>query len=76
MAGSNRTQLLPALCSLEGGKMGGEGSHEQHSSSVPGLHGGCLPVTDTGIHIQQASHWEVWVWQGVLSQVEAGDRLS
>ena len=78
MAGSNRTQLLPpvsirqppALGSMEGGKMGGGGGHEQHTSSAPGLHGARLPVTDTGIYVPQASHWEVWVWQGVSSQVE------
>ena len=50
--------------------MGGGGGHEQHTSSAPGLHGGRLPVTDTGIHAPQASHWEVCVWQGVSSQVE------
>ena len=48
--------------------MGGGGSHEQHTSSAPGLHGGRLPVTDTCIHIPQASHWEES--QGVSSQVE------
>ena len=78
MAGSNRTQLLPpvpirllpALGSLEGGKMGGGGGYEEHTSSTPGLHGGRLPVTDTGIHAPQSSHWEVCVWQGVSSQAE------
>ena len=45
-------------------------SHEQYTSSAPGLHGGHLPVTDTGIHTPQAFHWEMWVWQGVSSQVE------
>ena len=77
MAGSNRAQLLspisirlaPAPGPVEGGKMGGGGGHEQHTSSAPGLHGGRLPVTDTGIHVPRASHWEVWVWQGVSSQV-------
>ena len=78
MAGSNWTQLLPpvsirlppALGSVEGGKMGGGGGHEQHASSAPGLHGGRLPVADTGMYVPQVSHWEVWVWQGVSSQVE------
>ena len=79
VAGSNRSQLLPSISiplppapgPVEGGKMGGGGGHEQHTSSAPGLHGGGLPVSDTGIHVQQASpHWEVWVWQGVSSQVE------
>ena len=50
--------------------MGGDGGHEQHTSSAPGLHGGCLPVTDTRIRAPQAFHWEVWVWQGVSFQVE------
>ena len=49
--------------------MGGGGGPEQHTSA-PGLHGGRLPVTDTGIHVPRAFHWEVWVWQGVSSQVE------
>lgn len=31
------------------------------------MHGGRLPVT--GTRILQATHWEVWVWQG-MSQVE------
>ena len=59
VAGSNRTQLLPpvSIClppapgPVEDGKMGGGGGHEQHTSSVPGLHGGRLPVTDTGIYV-------------------------
>ena len=50
--------------------MGGGGGHEQHTSSAPGLHGGRLADTDTGIHVPRAIHWEVWVWQGVSSQVE------
>ena len=78
MAGSNRTQLLPPVSirpplapgPVEGGKMGGGGGHEQLASSAPRLHGGRLFVTDTGIYIPQASHREVWVWQGVSSQVE------
>ena len=78
VAGSNRTQLLSPVSirlplasgPVEGGKMGGGGGHEQHTSSAPGLHGGRLTVTDTGIYTPQASHWEVWVWQGVSSQVE------
>ena len=77
MAGSNWTQLpTVSIClslapvPVEGGEMGCGGDHEQHASSVPGLHGGRLPVTDTGIHAPRASHWEVWVWQGVSSQVE------
>ena len=78
VAGSNRAQLLspisirlpPAPGSLESGKMGGGGGHEQHTSSAPGLHGSRLPVTDTGIHPPRVSHWEMWVWQGVSSQVE------
>ena len=62
MASSNRTQLLPTVSMyltpvpVEGGEMGGGGGHEQHASSSPGLHGGRLPVTDTGIHAPQASH--------------------
>ena len=78
VAGSNRAQLLspvsirlpPAPCAVEGGKMGGGGGHEQHNSPAPGLHVGRLPVTDTGIHVPLASRWEMWVWQGVSSQVE------
>ena len=78
VAGSNRAQLLspisirlpPAAGPVEGGQMGGGGGHEQHTSSAPGLHGGRLPVTDTGIYVPRASHWEMWVWQGVSSQVE------
>ena len=78
MAGSNWTQLLPtvSIClppapsPVEGGQMGGGGAHEQHTSSAPGLHGGRLSVTDTGIYAPRAIHWEVWVWQGVSSQVE------
>ena len=50
--------------------MGGGGGHEQHTSSAPGLHGGRLPDTDTGIYVPRAFHWEVWVWQGVSSKVE------
>ena len=50
--------------------MGGGGGHEQHTSSAPELYGGRLPVTDTGIYVPRASHWEVLVWQGVSSQVE------
>ena len=50
--------------------MGGGGGHEQYASSVPGLHGGRLPVSDTGIYVPRGSHREVWVWQGVLAQVE------
>ena len=54
MANSNRAQQLPSVSirlplapgSVEGGKRGVEGGHEQHSS-VPKLHGGRLPVTDT-----------------------------
>ena len=64
VAGSNRTQLLPsasirlppAPVPVEGGKMGGGGGHEQHASSAPGLRGGHLTVSDTGIHAPQASH--------------------
>ena len=78
MAGSNRTQLLPpvsirlplAPSPVEGGKMGGGGSHEQHTSSTPGLHGDRLPVTDTGIYVPPVSHWKVWAGQGVSSQLE------
>ena len=78
MAGSNQTQLLPpvsirlslAPVPVEGGKMGGGGGHEQHTSSAPGLHGGRLTVSDTGIYVPGESHCEVWVWQGVSSQVE------
>ena len=82
VAGSNRSQLLPSVSILiplplapdpvEGGKMGGGRGHEQHASSAPGLHGGRLPVSDAGIYVPQASHWEVWVWQGVSSQVQSG----
>ena len=59
VAGSNRTQpisirLPPAPGPREGGKMGSGGGHEQHTSS-PGLHGGRLPLSDTGIHAPQAS---------------------
>ena len=50
--------------------MGSRGGHEQHASSAPGLHGGRLPVSNTGIHVPPESHWKVWVWQGVSSQVE------
>ena len=50
--------------------MGGGGGHEQHTSSAPGLHGSRFSITDTGIHAPRASHWKVWVWQGVSSQVE------
>ena len=46
-----------------GGAKWGGGGHEQHTSSAPGLHGGRLPLSDTGIHAPQVSHWEVW--QGV-----------
>ena len=49
--------------------MGSGGGHEQHTSA-PGLHGGRLPVTDAGIYVPQAFFWEVWVWQGVSSQVD------
>ena len=64
MAGSNRAQLLPPVSirlppapgPVEGGKMGGGRGHEQHTSSAPGLHGGRLPVSDTGIYVPQASH--------------------
>ena len=63
MAGSSRTQLLPpvsirlapALGPVEGSKLGGRGGHEQHTSSVPGLRGGRLPVIDTGVHVPPAS---------------------
>ena len=51
---SIRPPLAPG--SVEGGKMGGGGGHEQLASSAPGLHGGCLFVTDTGICVPQASH--------------------
>ena len=78
MAGSNRTQLLssvsirlpPSPGPVEGGEMGGGGGHEQHASSAPGLHGGRLSVTDTGIYVPQASHWEVCEGQGLSSQDE------
>ena len=50
--------------------MGGGGGHEQHTSSAPGLYGGRLSVTDIGIYVPRASYWEMWVWQGVSSQVE------
>ena len=54
MANSNRAQQLPSISirlplapsSVEGGKKGNGGGHEQHSS-VPKLHGDRLPVTDT-----------------------------
>ena len=78
VAGSNRAQLLPPISirlppapgPVEGSQMGGGGGHEKHTSCAPGVHGGRLPVTDTGIHVPRASHWEMWVWQGVSSQVE------
>ena len=78
MAGSNRAQLLPPVSislppapgPVEGGKMGGGGGHEQQASSAPGLHGGRLPVTDTGLYVPRASHWEMCVWQGLSSQVK------
>ena len=78
VAGSNRAQLLspisirlpPASCAVEGDKMGCGGGHEQYTSSAPGLHGSCLSVADTGIHVPWGSHWEVWVWQRQSSQVE------
>ena len=35
---------------------GGGGGHEQYTSSAPGLHGGRLPVTDTGIYAPLESH--------------------
>lgn len=54
MANSNRAQQLPFISirlplapgSVEGGKKGNGGGHEQHSS-VPKLHGDRLPVTVT-----------------------------
>ena len=71
VAGSSQThspvwiRLAPAPGPVEGSKLGCGGGHEQHTSSVPGLHGGRLPVTGTGVHVPQ-----VWVWQGTSSQVE------
>ena len=37
------------------------GQHTSSQCSAAGLRGGRLPVTDTGIYVPQASHWEVWV---------------
>ena len=49
-------RLPPSPGSVEGGKMGGGGGHEQHTSSAPGLHGSRLTDTATGIYVPKASH--------------------
>ena len=63
MANSNRAQQLPSVSirlslapgSVEGSKRGVWGGHEQHTSSVPELHGGRLPVTDTAEAVRSAA---------------------
>jgi len=63
VADSNRAQQLPSvsIClplapgSVEGGKRGVGGGHEQHTSSVPELHGDRLPVTDTAEALRSAA---------------------
>jgi len=82
VASSNRAQLLLPVsvrlplspCPVEGGQMGCGGGREEHSSSATRLHGGCLPVADTGVYVPKVGRLSKqeglrWVWQGTLSQV-------